>query len=454
MIMNTPICDFIKKYNEKNPLRLHMPGHKGKALLGFEQFDITEITGADSLYEASGIIAESEKNASTLFSCDTFYSTEGSSHCIRTMLYLVCMYAKKSGREKTLILSARNCHKTFISACALLDFDIEWLYGNENDSYLSCNISAKALEKKLLEMKNADRLPTAVYITSPDYLGNICDIQAISKVCKEFGMLLIVDNAHGAYLKFLEKSLFPIEQGADICCSSAHKTLPVITGGAYLHIAQSVDSFFVQNAKNALSLFGTTSPSYLILQSIDFANKYISENYISELSEFIKTVEYAKNTLTEHGYTFIGNEPLKLTLDAKKYGYYGKEIASELEKSGIFCEFCDRDYIVFMLTPNLGKSGVQKLVTALKDLPKREEICESLPKFSMPTPKMNIRDTIMLPKELILVADAVGRILGDVSVSCPPAVPILMCGEEITAEIVSVFEYYGVEYCTVIANKN
>ncbi len=454
MIMNTPICDFVKRYNEKNPLRLHMPGHKGKELLGYEAYDITEITGADSLYEASGIIAESENNASTLFSCPTFYSTEGSSHCIRAMLYLVCMYARKNGREKALVLAARNCHKTFVSACAMLDFDIEWLYGSENDSYLSCNISTKALEKKLSEMESADRLPTAVYITSPDYLGNICDISSLSEVCKKFGVLLIVDNAHGGYLKFLEKSQFPTCLGADICCSSAHKTLPVITGGAYLHISQNADSFFVQNAKNALALFGTTSPSYLILQSLDYANKYISESYISELSEFLKVVQDAKHTLAEHGYTFIGNEPLKLTLDTKKYGYYGKEIAEYLEKSGIYCEFCDRDYIVFMLTPNLGKSGLERLTEALLKLPKKWEISEAPPKFRAPVSKISIREAIMSAKETIPIKNAVGRVLGDISVACPPAVPILVCGEEITQEAVAALEYYGVEYCTVIADKN
>lgn len=452
--MNTPICDFVKKYSESNPLRMHMPGHKGSTLLGFEKYDITEIAGADSLYEACGIIAKSERNASTLFSCPTFYSTEGSSHCIRAMLYLICLFAKKNGKEKALILSARNCHKTFISACAMLDFDIEWLYSSENTSYLSFNISEFELEKKLVQMKTQNRLPTALYITSPDYLGNICDIKALSSVCKKFGVLLVVDNAHGAYLKFLGKSLFPTDQGADICCSSAHKTLPVITGGAYLHISQNADSFFVQNAKNALSLFGTTSPSYLILQSLDYVNKYISESYISSLSEFLKVVQNIKNTLTQHGYVFIGNEPLKLAIDAKKHGYYGVEIASELEKSGIYCEFCDRDYIVFMLTPNLCKSGLYRLEDALLKLERRETIPQNPKKFQIPEIKMSIRSAIMSPKECIPVKDAVGRVLGDISVACPPAVPILVCGEKITKEAAAAFEYYGIENCTVIADKN
>ena len=99
--MNTPICDFVRSYAESDNIRLHMPGHKGTSLLGFEKYDITEISGADSLYEADGIIAESEKNASELFGCPTFYSTEGSSQCIRAMMHLICTKAKKSGKKNS-----------------------------------------------------------------------------------------------------------------------------------------------------------------------------------------------------------------------------------------------------------------------------------------------------------------------------------------------------------------
>ena len=123
--MRTPILDFVQRYADAKALRLHMPGHKGMPLLGMEALDITEIEGADSLYEASGIIRESEENASTLFGCETFYSTEGSSHCIRAMLYLVRLHAKENGK-KPLILAGRGAHKTFLSAAALLDLDVYW----------------------------------------------------------------------------------------------------------------------------------------------------------------------------------------------------------------------------------------------------------------------------------------------------------------------------------------
>ena len=134
----TPTLDFLKEYDKSKALRLHMPGHKGKGELGVEGFDLTEINGADCLFEANGIIAESEQNASDLFGVKTYYSTEGSSLAIRAMLYLCLQYANKKG-EKPYILAGRNAHKTFISALGLLDFDVKWLYSSNKKSYLSCN---------------------------------------------------------------------------------------------------------------------------------------------------------------------------------------------------------------------------------------------------------------------------------------------------------------------------
>ena len=135
--MNTPVCDFVRDYCARNPLRLHMPGHKGVGMLGFEHLDLTEMEGADDLYHPSGIIAESERNASALFGCRTFYSTEGSSQCIRAMVLLVSRYARMRG-EKALILASRNAHKTFLNAAALADAEVAWLYPRPGGSYLSC----------------------------------------------------------------------------------------------------------------------------------------------------------------------------------------------------------------------------------------------------------------------------------------------------------------------------
>ena len=139
--MTTPIIDFVRRYAEKNAVRMHMPGHKGQNVLGCEPWDITEISGADELYHARGIIRESEENAAALFgSARTLYSAEGSSLCIRAMLYLALM----QGRPPVL-LAARNAHRVLTAAAALLDIDVRWLYSEEN-SLLSCPVSPAALD--------------------------------------------------------------------------------------------------------------------------------------------------------------------------------------------------------------------------------------------------------------------------------------------------------------------
>ncbi len=442
--MNTPICDYVRRYSESNALRLHMPGHKGHGFFGIEELDITEISGADSLYEANGIIKESEENASSLFGCKTFYSTEGSSHCIRAMLYLTALYAKQQNKTP-LILAGRNAHKTFLSAAALLDFDIEWLYPQNTESYLSCTVTPYELDMAIKKHN-----PTAVYLTSPDYLGNLADIRKLSEVCRNNGVLLIVDNAHGAYLKFLLESLHPIDLGADICCDSAHKTLPVLTGGAYMHISSDAPELFSRNAKDALALFGSTSPSYIIMQSLDCANKYISDGYKERLSDFICEVQSLKNVLSVHGYQLIGNEPLKLTVAAKKYGYYGNELADILNQRGIVCEFCDRDFTVMMLTPETGKDGLEILKKVLLAIPPKSAIAEKPPEFHAPETVMSVREACFSASETVYACESVGKVLATANVACPPAVPIVVCGERIDKQAIECFKYYGVESCNVI----
>ena len=367
--METPICDFVRAYAESEAIRLHMPGHKGKNLLGLEALDITEIDGADSLYEASGIIQRSEENASRLFGCPTFYSTEGSSQCIRSMLYLAMLHAKEQGK-RPVIAAGRNAHKTFLTGAALLDLDVRWLYP-KGDSYLSCDLTPEEVEAVLEK-----EAPTAVYLTSPDYLGNVADIAGIAKVCHRRGAILLVDNAHGAYLKFLQPSRHPMDLGADLCCDSAHKTLPVLTGGAYLHCRLQLRDW----AKNALALFGSTSPSYLILQSLDGANPILAE-VANRLKDFVPSVEAVKEKLADKGYTLYGREPLKITISAKPYGYTGQELAQKLLEGTIVSEFADPDFLVLMLTPEIGQAALDALEAALLSISRKSPVLEQPPAF-------------------------------------------------------------------------
>lgn len=444
--MNTPICDFVKNYANKNAIRLHMPGHKGLNFLGLETYDITEIDDADVLYHNKGIILESEKNASKIFNTGkTLYSAEGSSLSIRAMLYLATIYAKSKG-EKPVILAFRNAHKSFMNAIAMLDAEVVWIYPKENNGVLSCGVSADELEKIICLLSEK---PTALYVTSPDYLGNIADIQGFSKICKKYGLLLLVDNAHGAYLSFTDSPKHPILLGADITCDSAHKTLPVITGGGYLHISKTAPSILFDMAETAMQTFASTSPSYLILSSLDNFNG-ICDDFKSKLEVYVKEINNLKNKLIDVGFELAGDEPLKLTIMPKSYGYTGDKVAEYLLKNNIVCEFSDSDYLVMMFSPLAPISELTTIKNVLCSLKKQPEIKNIPPKMVKTEKVLSIKDAIMSPSIEIDVSDALGKVLASANISCPPAIPIVVAGEQINESSIELFKYYGIEKCRVV----
>lgn len=471
--MNTPIADFVRDYEKKNMTRLHMPGHKGQLFLGCENYDLTEIYGADELYDAEGIIAESEKNASELFgSGRTVYSTEGSSQCIRGMLYLaISEWKRKYSKEykgRPVVAAARNVHKAFVYAAALLDFDVVWLWPEQMDgSICSCRILPDTL-RAVLEGLSAP--PAAVYVTSPDYLGNQQDIEVLADICHEKGTILAVDNAHGAYLHFVEPKQHPMDLGADICCDSAHKTLPVLTGGAYLQISKAAPESFSKNAKQAMALFGSTSPSYLTLMSLDLCNQYLSTGYGENLCIISDKIKTLRKRLESFGWKTDGTEPMKLTVRMPK-GISGIWMADKLRIENVECEFADQEYMVMMFTPENSDEDFKRVERALTgkmccrelepflqsdtDAPKslrQRNISEmgKTSKIDYYQSAMSIREAVFAQQEDIPVEEAVGRICGAVTVSCPPAIPIVVSGEVISETAAARFRHYGIEHVSVV----
>ena len=439
--MNTPVADFVQRYAKAGTARLHMPGHKGRCFLGCEPWDITEIHGADALYEAEGILAESEQNAAALFGSQrTCYSTEGSSQCIRAMLYLA---VAASGSHT--VVAARNVHRAFVSAAALLDLEIRWLWPEESHSLCGCPISPAQLEETLHSLPEP---PAAVYLTSPDYLGGMAEIPALAQVCHQHGTLLLVDNAHGAYLRFLQPSLHPLDLGADLCCDSAHKTLPVLTGGAYLHLSPTAPAQLAPLAKSALGLFGSTSPSYLTLASLDLCNRYLAEGYPQRLAEAVERLAELRERLTAAGWRVEPSDPLRVTVAAPR-GVTGQELAGQLRRQGAECEYADRDFLVLMATPENTPEELAQAAAALGQCP-GEANPPQLP-LARGERACSIRQAAFAPRETVDAAHSLGRVCGLPTVGCPPAIPIAVSGERITPEALALFAYYGIEQVEVLA---
>lgn len=442
--MQTPIADFVRAYAKADGARFHMPGHKGKAFLGCEPYDITEIMGADALYEAEGIIAESEKNAAKLFGTRaTFYSTEGSSQCIRAMLFLAVRGWQGNGRPY--VIAARNAHKAFLYAAALLDIDVVWLYPKKLHALCSCQILPEQLAAVLSEQKQP---PAAVYVTSPDYLGGQLALGELARICHRHGTILAVDNAHGAYLHFMEERTHPMDVGADICCDSAHKTLPVLTGGAYLHIAKTAPKQLGEEARQALVLFGSTSPSYLTLASLDLCNAYLAEYYRKRLSDTMESLTKLRGLLRGNGWRIEESDPLKLTVRMPDEDVRFR-LVERLRGAGIAYEYADMEYLVFMVTPENDRADYDRLLAAMgiNDTPYQNKkgwspvSCRQV---------CSVREAFFAPQERVKTERAIGRVCGAPSVGCPPAVPIAAAGELIDENAAALLKYYGNDTVVVL----
>lgn len=446
--MSSPIYDFARKYAESGVSRFHMPGHKGRSFHGLEALDLTEISGADYLYEPQGIIAESEARTARIFgAAKTLYSTEGSSLCIKTML-AVAVQCRADHSSRMLVAAPRNVHKAFINACILLDIDVCWVCPAEGSRSL-CSSGATA-EDIARAVQSCPRTPDAVYITSPDYLGFIADIAGISRVCKNAGVPLIVDDAHGAYLKFLDEDIHPITLGADMCCDSAHKTLPCYTGGALLHISKNAPTKFSACAKSLMSLFASTSPSYLIMESLDLCGEYLSKDYRADLAKTVRRTELCRLRLNAAGWKTVGQEKCKLTIAAAECGMSGTELGQLLREGLIEPEYTDPQFVVLMTSPFNTEEDYTKLENVMKAIPAGIGQPAEFDVIPEPTVKMPIREAALSLSREIPVDEAEGCICGLTVTSCQPSVPVAVSGELITKDIIKILKRYGVFYISVL----
>lgn len=414
--------------------RFYVPGHKGneKAIPAFKEilpYDITEITGADDLSHPQFSLAQSQQNMTKLYgSGATLYSANGSTSCIQAMLNLFVS-------PNDTIIMARGCHVSAIRALGFIGANVQWIYPAKNVP------TPAEVESALVENPKA----VAVYLTSPDYEGHIADIKEISTLCHKNNTALLVDNAHGAHLQFLQATNHPISLGADACADSAHKTLPCLTPAALLHIQ---NASLANQARNSLNLFSSTSPSYLVLQSLDLAAGMLATDP-PDFAWAAKEVSKIRDSFPH--LSAPTDDPLKILLKPRKAGWQTQEVTSALESAGISPELADDHRIILMASPYNTAEDFTLLAEQLAKFKEQPALPENnLPTFIASNSVCTVRDALFGKKETISVKNSAGRIMGGLFAPCPPGVPLVMPGEKITQDAINIMLNGGVFTIDVI----
>ncbi len=401
--VNTPLFHALNTFADTDPLRMHMPGHKGKGLPGWEQLarlDFTELPPTGNLYEAGGAIGEAETLWAAAFGMqDCLMLTCGSTQGIHSALTLTCPVGSA-------LLADRNCHRSVYHTMALLDLTPVYLMEK-----------TPAGVEKMLE--NHPEIKT-VCITSPNYYGTLYDVTGISAVCHRFGAKLVVDGAHGAHLPFLGIDHY---RGADLVICSAHKTLPALGQAALLF---SGGAYSGDDLRRAASIHGTSSPSYPILTSMDLARMWMESEEGQERYQLAcrRVKELRQKFPALNGDCL---DPGRLTLRVND----GHELERRLQEQGIWPEMADSGHVVFIVTGADSMEELDRLEQVLDALNLQEDDRE-YPMPPMPEIVLRPRQALFATAEEIPLDQCEGYISAEQIAPYPPGVPVVAPGEVIT----------------------
>ena len=428
--MTAPLYNSLVAFANSDPLRLHMPGHKGMMTGVFQDVatvDFTELAPTGNLYTGEGPIAEAESLfAQTAGAADSLFFSCGATQGIYTML------AAAVGQGSTLILD-RNCHRSVYHGMALLDISPVYLQPSMLEQYgLPAPISPEQLEKALSGHPDAK----AVFLTSPTYYGIRTDLRPLAEVCHSHGVFLLVDQAHGAHFPFVGLPS-AVQEGADLAVVSAHKTLPALGSSSILYVGSAAPWDRI-HLKAMAQIFGTTSPSYPILASIDHARAVLSgsSDYLDAAAlaeEFRARIrrETPFQPLTGAGGLLV--DPCRLVIDTASVGLPAVDADRLLRERNIYVEMADERYLVVILTCCDTKNTLNRFLSALKELPTGNvPLCRDTALPPKPVLRSSLRSALFGPSEDIVLAEAAGRISAGFAAPYPPGTPVLAPGEEIT----------------------
>lgn len=441
------------KYVDNNTIPFHVPGHKKgigipdefKNFIGENPFkiDVTIFKSVDSLHNPTSSIREAEKLVADAYkSKDSFFCINGTTVAIQAMI----MSCVSHGDE---ILIPRNIHKS-ITAGIILSGAIPIYMEPDIDEFLSIShgISLKTVKDSLEKHPDVK----AVLIINPTYYGVATDIKSIVEVVHSYNIPLLVDEAHGPHLTFNKKlPIGAMEAGADICAQSTHKITSALTQGSFLH----VNSKYITPSKvrQILNLLQTTSPSYIILASLDCTRKQLALNGKELIDKSIELSNYARDEINKidglycfgkelkNGQGFFAFDPTKITINCRKLGISGYELENILaEKYFVQLEMADTFNGIGVGSYGDTKESIDALINSLKEISlnhrgkKSNEVCINLPKI--PKQIVSPREAFQANKISISLKESNGKISGEFLLAYPPGIPILCPGEIVTEEII------------------
>ena len=453
MSHHTPIYSALKTYMEEKGLRLHMPGHiGGKGLLPAELeavagLDVTEVTGLDDLHLAQGVIAAAQKMlAAACGAAESFFLLNGATSGVQALFM--------SFNNNDRIIVPRNAHRSFYGGMVL---------SGVMPVYIPCEMHPElgiALGVRTDEIEDLLHLHNdveAIFVTSPSYYGTCCDIAGIAAVANRWGKTLMVDEAHGAHFPF--HPLYPtpaLIDGAAAVVNGLHKTWPVFTQGACLHLGRDFPNYGRLMA--AYNLLTTTSPSYPIMASIDLARDFMereghgylecsltySREFKTKLNELKGIRCYGDELLNIAGIRAV--DPLKVLVGVQGLSLTGYQLGRLLrEEYHIQVEMADQNLILAMFSLLHERADWEQFYWALEDVASRYPAFGKEPNQVCLPPSTPIilspRQAFFAATRKVKLAECRNRVAGELVAAYPPGIPCLIPGELITDEVWDYLQY-------------
>ena len=425
MVYNYEILTQLSRYKGKDRIRLHMPGHKNfpafRAAFPVAPIDITELSFSDDLSCPSGAIDRAQRDIAEITGAKrAFITTDGSSSGVMAMMYVAAAFGNK-------IIVPRNSHKSVFNACRLLGTEPVIVQGKEEEGVLTFP-EPELLEKLIVNDVNI----SGAIITSPDYYGNIAPLDRYAEVLRKHGRFLFVDGAHGAHLALEEDRKGYAGVYADMWVDGAHKTLPVLTQGAAVLVANEELS---DKAEEAMSVFRTTSPSYPVMASVEYGIKYFINN--PKLLARAKDAVAAFRAEME-GVTFYPSADwAKVAIDFKPLGIDPSIAQTALEKKGIYAEMNDGRYLLFYLSPVVTAGQLAELRAALIGVmakKKNKGTFRDRPSIPVAERTYSFIYALRQRAEYVPLKEAVGRMCAENAGVTPPCLPVVIAGEMVSPQ--------------------